>query len=173
MSFQIRDAVTGDRDQLFTLYRLVADQSDGIIREKSEITPAYIDQIFSSSLDRGLMLVAVEQTEIIGAIHAYTPGIRAFRHILSDLTIVVHPGHQGKGIGTELFNAFFTQVKRNFSHILRVELFTREHNRKNVEFYKRLGFVNEGRQERKIFLEDDRFHTPLHMAWFNPNFGSW
>ena len=173
MSFQIRGAVTEDRDQLFSIYRLVADQRDGIIREKSEITPAFIDQIFKSSLDRGLMLVAVDQNEVIGAIHAYTPGIRAFRHILSDLTIVVHPRYQGKGIGTELFNTFLERVKRNFSHILRVELFTREHNKKNVEFYRRLGFVNEGRQERKIFLKDDKFHTPLHMAWFNPNFGSW
>ncbi len=64
-------------------------------------------------------------------------------------------------------------VKRNFSHILKVELYTREHNGKKVEFYKRLGFVDEGRQERKIYVESGKFRPPLHMAWFNPNFVSW
>ena len=172
MSFAIRNATSDDGDQLFHLYHKVAKQPDGIIRDQSEITRAYISKILENSLEKGLMLVAADQNNIIGAIHAYTPGIRAFRHILSDLTIVVHPHHQGQGVGTELFNSFLDRVKRNFSHILRVELFTREQNTRNVDFYKRLGFVNEGRQHRKIYLEADRFHTPLHMVWFNPNFGT-
>ncbi|MGB6150927.1 MAG: type I restriction enzyme HsdR N-terminal domain-containing protein [Pricia sp.] len=50
-------------------------------------------------------------------------------------------------------------------------LFKREHNARNIKFYESLGFKNEGRQDRKIYISNSTFETPLHMAWFNPNYG--
>ena len=56
-------------------------------------------------------------------------------------------------------------------HIKRIELYTREHDKRNVKFYESLGFVNEGRQKDKIYISKTEFQTPLHMAWFNPSYG--
>lgn len=61
-------------------------------------------------------------------------------------------------------------MPRRFFLALRVELYVRETNTRNVAFYESLGFVNEGRQEHKIYGPSGNWETPLHMAWFNPDF---
>jgi putative acetyltransferase len=85
------------------LYRRVAVQKDGIIRHEHEITQEYIQGFLEKSLLKGLILLARKDTMLIGEIHAYIPDVYAFRHILSDLTIVVHPDYQGMGVGRNLF----------------------------------------------------------------------
>lgn len=166
---KIEKAILTDDKAIFTLYKAVAEIPDGIIRQSHEITTDYIAYFLNQSLKNGLILVAKEKCEIVGEIHAYSPPIFAFQHLLTDLTIVVHPKHQGKGIGKKLFLNFLKIVESAYAHILRVELFVREHNARNVAFYKKLGFINEGRQENKIFSESG-LETPLHMVWFNPKF---
>ncbi len=138
--------------------------SHGIIRNRDEINEDYISSFLNSSIENGLILVAILEGRIIGEIHAYTPKIYAFQHILTDLTIVVNPKKQGIGIGRKLFERFLEIVDKDLSHIKRIELYTREHNLRNVKFYESLGFVNEGRQKDKIFISPSRFETPLHMA---------
>ncbi len=154
--------------ELLELYRAVAKTKDGLIRKPEEITRDYVATFLRQSLENGLSLVAYFGDRIIGEIHAITPNIYAFQHLLTDLTIVVHPNYQGKRVGRNLFLRFLDTVQNEYSHILRVELYTREHNERNVKFYESLGFVNEGRQHKKIYHSQDRLETPLHMAWFNP-----
>ncbi len=168
----IRKATVADREQILALYQKVAYLPDGIIRNPAEITEDYIAYFLNAAIANGLILVALEAGELAGEIHAITPDIQAFRHLLTDLTIVVDPDRQGQGLGKRLFQEFLRQVETDFPHILRVELFTREHNDRNVRFYESLGFINEGRQERKILLPGNTFHTPIHMAWFNPHYGA-
>ena len=50
-------------------------------------------------------------------------------------------------------------------------MYTREEDKRNVKFYESLGIINEGRQKDKIYISKSEFETPLHMAWFNPNYG--
>lgn len=166
----IRKATIEDKEQIFLLYKKVSTVQDGIIRSLSEINEQYISYFLEAAIENGLILVAVVENQIVGEIHAITPQLYAFQHLLTDLTIVIDPMKQGQGIGKKIFNTFLKIVETEFSHILRVELYTREHNEKNVKFYESLGFVNEGRQDRKILLSKNKFHTPIHMAWFNPNY---
>ena len=170
MELLIKKAEFGYEAKLFLLYKKVAGIADGIIRNENEIDQDLISDILKSSIDNGLILVGLLNGEIVGEIHAYTPNIFAFQHILTDLTVVVDPNHQGKGIGRKLFEQFLRTVKKDLKHILRIELYTREHNERNVKFYESLGFINEGRQANKIFISNSNFETPLHMAWFNPNY---
>ena len=170
MDICITPAKQHDLSELLYLYKLVATQKDGIIRNEEEITEAYITNFLKRSLKKGLILLAKSDTEIIGEIHAYIPNIFAFRHILSDLTIVVHPDYQGMGVGRKLFTRFLDTVKTHYRHILRIELYVRAHNHKTHSFYKSLGFADEGRHENKILNSDLTLETPIHMAWFNPNF---
>jgi len=170
MTISIRHATVQDYPRLITLYREVATKSGGIIRIDDEINFDYVNMFIENSLKSGISLVAEKDTRILAEIHAYTPEIYAFRHMLSDLTIVVHPEFQNQGIGKILFSKFLRIVQKDFQHILRVELFVREENAPIVEFYKSLGFINEGGQKNKILNVSNELETPLHMAWFNPSF---
>ena len=170
MNFRIEPAEYDQAFKLHHLYRKVALSPNGLIRRKDEITKDYIDGFMYNSLKNGLILVGTDDDDIIGEIHAYTPGIYAFQHILTDLTIVVDPVYQGKGVGRNLFEKFLEIVKTQYHHILRIELFVREHNIPIVKFYESLGFKNEGRQEFKIYSSESGFETPLHMAWFNADY---
>jgi putative acetyltransferase len=170
MSISIRKAEVEDYSQLISLYKEVATKSGGIIRIDDEINFDYVNMFIENSLKNGLSLVVETDSRIVAEIHAYTPEIYAFRHMLSDLTIVVHPDYQNQGIGKKLFRKFLQIVEEEFKHILRIELYVREENTPIVEFYKSLGFLNEGRQEYKILNSSYELETPLHMAWFNPNF---
>lgn len=167
---EIRRARIEDYEQILALYKKVAVFPDGIIRNTDEISEDYVLQFLKASINHGLILVALAEDKIVGEIHAITPTIFAFQHLMTDLTIVVDPSMQGQGIGKGIFKQFLTIVETDFPSILRLELFTREHNEINVKFYESLGFINEGRQKQKIFVSKGNFHTPLHMAWFNPKF---
>ena len=168
MNLEIRRAEFNQETALLHLYRKIAEIPDGIIRNPGEIDLAYISSFLNKSISNGLILVGMLDDEIAGEIHAHTPNIFAFQHILTDLTIVVNPQYQGKGIGRKLFEYFLETIVADYNHILRIELYVREHNISNVKFYESLGFINEGRQKNKIYMSDSKFETPLHMAWFNP-----
>ena len=170
MNLEIKQAEFNQETALLHLYQTIAEISDGIIRNPSEIDLAYIKAFLNNSISNGLILVGVIDDEIVGEINAHTPSIIAFQHIMTDLTIVVNPQFQGMGIGRKLFEYFLETVVAEYNHILRIELYVREHNIRNVKFYESLGFINEGRQKNKIYISDSEFETPLHMAWFNPRY---
>ncbi len=165
MGVEIRRSGIADLVGIHGLYQRAVDTPDGLIRRKDEIDHAYIEGFLKQSMESGLSLVALHADDVVGEIHAYTPPIFAFQHLLTDLTIVVDPDHQGQGIGSRLFSQFLNTVKFEMPDISRIELYTREHNLRNVKFYERMGFVNEGRQQNKIFVSTGQFETPLHMAW--------
>ena len=132
MELKIKKADFRYSSDLLKLYKNVAKISDGIIRNENEIDQIFISEILDNSVKNGLILVGLIDETLVGEIHAYTPKIFAFQHILTNLTIVVTPSHQGKGIGRKLFEKFLEYVKTDFVHILRIELYTREQNERNV-----------------------------------------
>lgn len=165
----IRRAQLSDATAIYNLYRKVAEDPQGIIRGKPEITSEYVYDFMSRSMKSGLILV-MEQGELMGEIHAYRYGIEALNHNLGDLTIVMDPNYQGKGHGKQLFMAFLQEVRQSFSDILRVELITREQNLRTRSFYSSLGFKEEGKMPNRILNHLGKMETPLLMAWMNPSF---
>src|SRR5215213_1499038 len=102
----IRTAEINDLQKIKTLYQAVAREGNGIARTEDEITDQYIENFITRSLDGGLIIVAENPSnpdELIGEIHAYKPGIEVFDHVLSEITIVVHPEFQSKKIGRTIF----------------------------------------------------------------------
>ncbi|MEO1052686.1 MAG: GNAT family N-acetyltransferase [Bacteroidota bacterium] len=167
---KVREATIDDIDDILLLYRDVAHVSGGIIRLPQEVDQEYISDFVKHSIESGLILL-VESESGIGLkaeIHAYQYGLKAFRHILGDLTIVVHPDCQGQGLGKQLFSKFLEEVQASFNHIHRVELFVREQNAGVIKFYESIGFRKEGRFIDRIIDESGAFETPVPMAWFNP-----
>jgi ribosomal protein S18 acetylase RimI-like enzyme len=167
-----RRATKDDSAALLELYKQVSRTVGGIARAQNEISTDFIDSTLSTSLERGLMMVAHAEGDakhLFGAIHASRPGIKAFSHMLGDLTIVVHPDHQGQGIGRKVFTAFLEEIKESMKGIYRVELIVRESNLRGVLLYETLGFVREGRLENRIQSVTGGYEADIIMAWFNPS----
>ncbi|WP_082995004.1 MULTISPECIES: GNAT family N-acetyltransferase [Aquimarina] len=171
----VRPVQVSDIQNIYQLYKKIGKQSGGIIRVSSEITLDYIQDFVHKSISDGLILAIPHleyEHQVIAEIHAYRIPISAFRHILTDLTIVVNPEFQGQGLGKLLFTSFLTKIKTSYPHILRVELFVRENNTNTIQFYEKLGFINEGKHHQKIKNLDHSIETPIHMAWFNPEYNN-
>ncbi len=167
--FQIRPAQLEDAQGIRQLYLAVARIEGGLARVESEISEEYIHHNLSSGIHKGVCLVAVQDTQIIAEIHAYPPFPKVFAHVLSDLTIAVHPEFQGSGVGRAIFTELLSTVKEQQAHILRVELIARESNQKAIRFYQSLGFEIEGAMKGRIRRPDGNFEADIPMAWVRTN----
>jgi ribosomal protein S18 acetylase RimI-like enzyme len=164
--FVPRLAKVSDKDSVIKLYRKVAHDVGGIAREETEITDDYVKNFMCKSVLSGIELVVdhpENKGEIIAEVHCYKPEPKVFHHILSDLTVVVHPDFQGKGLGRILFQHLLKLIEDK-AEVLRVELIARESNQKAIEFYKTLGFKIEGRMEGRIY-SNGSFEADIPMAY--------
>lgn len=112
------------------LYLSVAQISGGLARYPEEISVAYVEEFVARSLADGVLLVAADPAKsgLLGELHTYRNGLRRFDHVLSGLTVAVHPETQGRGIGRRLFEALLAEVRTNRPTITRIELITQESN---------------------------------------------
>lgn len=168
----IRKALLKDAAGLCHLYKEVAKNERGIARMEDEISGQYIESIIGSALSKGLILVGLDEASqtIIAEIHAIKYGIRIFDHILTQLTILVHPDYQGKGLGKKILQAFLNEIRENRPDVRRVELESRSSNYRSIGLYKQLGFVQEGTMKNKTRNQDGSFEDSILMAWANPSY---
>ena len=168
----IRKATTDDTEAVLSLYKKVAANSGGIARGEEEITKEFITNAFKKVEQNGLMLVAINDIsyEIVGVIHASGYGIQIFQHVLTDLTILVHPRHQANGIGKQLFTHFLQKVQTDHPHIGRIELESRASNLNSIGLYTSLGFIEEGRMKNKTRNGNGSFEDSILFAWTNPDY---
>jgi ribosomal protein S18 acetylase RimI-like enzyme len=169
----VRHAGPDDFQKIYSLYKNVASQPIGIARSVEEITASYIENFMNHAAYNGIELVIDNPdnaAEIIAEIHCYKLVPKTFDHILSELTIVTHPDFQGRGVGTMIFSHLLQYITNQRPDILRVELIARESNIKAIQFYQKLGFVIEGRFEKRIRAGIDSFEADIPLAWFNWNY---
>lgn len=168
LKYTVKKGKHSDLHKIITLYRTVAVLSGGIAREADEVTESYVTNFIEKSLESGIILT-IEDPEnpevIITEIHTYKPGIRVFAHVFSDLTVVVHPDYQGKGIGKLLFRILLEETELNHPEIMRVELIARESNKKAIKFYEKFGFNIEGRLENRICNKNGILEADIPMGW--------
>jgi ribosomal protein S18 acetylase RimI-like enzyme len=170
---QFRTAQIEDWPKIKQLHLEVAKQKDGIARWEHEVTDEYVKEFMHKALDGGLMIVGEHPEapdQIIGEIHAAKSSVHVFSHLLSDLTIAVHPDFQGQKVGRMLFNIFLEEILTNRPDIGKIELFTRESNVRAISLYQSLGFVIEGRLEMRIKTPDGNYEADIAMGLQNPNF---
>lgn len=164
--YSIEAARIDDAPAILATYRAVAAIEGGILRNVAEVTPEYVGGFLREAVAHGHCLVArASDGSVAGEIHAYGLGIAKLAHVLGELTIAVHPAHQGAGVGRALFRRLLDIVQHERPDILRVELGTQESNARAIAFYESLGFVMEGRMERRIAIGDGRYEADLLMAW--------
>jgi ribosomal protein S18 acetylase RimI-like enzyme len=169
--FIIRHANATDYNKIYTFYKKVAEAPIGIARSPEEITQAYIKNFMADAAETGIELVVDNPNnneEIIAEIHCHKLGPKIFNHVLSELTIAVHPDFQGQGLGKKIFTYLLEFITSNRPDILRVELFVQESNERAIELYKKIGFIPEGRFQKRIPGKENILEADIPMAWFNP-----
>jgi putative acetyltransferase len=164
--FQIVPLDAGDAPAVLTLYRKVAAHpSHGLAREVDEIDLIYVEEFLDRGARSGLCLgVRSDDRALWGEIHASRMGPAQFAHVLTDLTIVIDPDCQGKGVGAALFEAFIDTVRSGFPDIESIELGVRSGHARAIRLYERLGFVIEGRFARRVRLPDGSVEDDLAMT---------
>ena len=168
-----RIATIDDLQRITTLYKAVASVEGGIARLQHEVTDEYVNGFLTKSLERGLIIVGEhpnDANELVAEIHGYKSELFVFSHVLGDVTIAVHPAHQGKKIGRTIMTIFLEEIANNRTDIGKVELITREGNTRAINLYQSIGFQIEGRLEMRIRTPDKNYEADIPMGWQNPNF---
>ena len=163
--FNLRAMSLADADAVVALYRAVATVPDfGLARRVDEISREYVTGFLARALMGGVALGAFAGEELVGEIHATRIGPRQFSHVLTDLTIAVHPDVQGRGIGSRLFGALFDSAATLVPGTTRIELVARSGNTAALRLYERLGFRAEGRFQGRVRLPDGQVEDDIPMA---------
>jgi ribosomal protein S18 acetylase RimI-like enzyme len=95
--------------------------------------PPLIQTIEELEVDfnRKVFLKTQVESKIIGSVRGYQAGNTCYIERL-----IVHPNHQGQGIGTALIES----VESRFGQAERFELFTGNKSDRNIHLYERLGY---------------------------------
>lgn len=149
----IVEATAADAAAILHLQRL-AYQSEARIYDDDKIPPLTqtLGQIEKEFADLVFLKATAEDGAVVGSVRARERDGTCFIGRL-----IVHPDHQGRGIGAELMRA----IESRFAHAKRFELFTGHKSERNLRFYQRLGYraFKEERVTdtlRMVFLEKDR-----------------
>lgn len=99
----------------------------------------------------GAGLMALMDGEPAGLANLYIQPYEKYKHQCL-FSIIVNPKMRGKGVGTALLNALKTHAKERFQiEILHLEVYD---GNPAISLYRRMGFVEYGRHNRFIKVED-------------------
>lgn len=166
----IRKASPIDREEIADIYRVASGGIQGISRRPHEITETYIYSLLSKKDKDIVFLVAIDDDEkVIGFVHAVKSGLEMYDHILCDLTIMITPEHQKKGIGKILGIEFLKYVASHRPDIKRVEMEALS-ELMLLNTYTSAGFIKEGEIKGRVRNVDGTFSDSILLVWINPNF---
>jgi len=128
----IIQATVADAAEILRLQRL-AYQSEARLYHNDHIPPltqnaAEIEAEFANQV---FLKATTDDGVIVGSVRAYEQGGTCFIGRL-----IVHPDHQGRGIGAALMQ----EIESRFPLAQRFELFTGHKSERNIRFYQRLGY---------------------------------
>jgi ribosomal protein S18 acetylase RimI-like enzyme len=149
----IAEATIADAAEILRLQRL-AYQSEARIYNDDQIPPLTqtADEIEKEFAELVFLKATTDDGILVGSVRAYERDGTCFIGRL-----IVHPDHQGRGIGAELMSG----IESQFARAKRFELFTGHKSERNLRFYQKLGYraFKEERVTdalRMVFLEKDR-----------------
>jgi ribosomal protein S18 acetylase RimI-like enzyme len=115
-----------------------------------------------STAENGRYLVAEQNGEITGHAMFDPLLLAAIRHVVQ-LTLAVHPGWQGKGVGKALLFELI-QWGRKAPLVEKAELHVRSGNTVAQTLYRKMGFVEEGRLKRRVKLGPEHYLDDVLMG---------
>ena len=160
---RFRRARPADAPAIRDLYRAAAEGGT-LARMPDEVDDAYVAE-FMHAAQNGLELVAEASGKVVGDLHATRLFPRQFVRTLGDLTIAVHPAHQGQGIGKQLFVEFMRIVREEMPDIERVELFAWDENKSALKLYESVGFKFEGLLPHRVRTDSGEWRNDILYGW--------
>jgi RimJ/RimL family protein N-acetyltransferase len=161
----VRQALVEDAPTLCAAEQETARTPGLLVSQPDELSPeSFASQVAALSDGSGRYVVAEEDGRIVGHALLRPMDLRAVSHVFR-LTIVVHPGHTDRGVGTAMMNALADWARRT-PRVRKVELMVRSTNLRARHLYEKLGYVEEGRFRDRIRLPDGKFVDDITMAWF-------
>lgn len=159
----IRRARPDDATAIRDVYFAAAAQGT-LARMPDEVDDAYVAGFMAAAVD-GVEVVADVDGTVVGEIHAARLAPRQFSRTLGDLTIAVHPAHQGKGLGRKLFEEFLRIVREEMPDVERVELFAWDRNVSALMLYESVGFRFEGKLPRRVYSDSGEWRDDVVYGW--------
>jgi len=164
-SLRIRRAREADAAVLCAAERETARIPGRLVSQPQELHEAAFVCKIGELAEAGSYLVAERDGSIVahGLLEPASP-LAGVAHVRS-LTVVVHPGHTGRGIGTVLLRALLDWARATVS-VERIELRVRAGNEAAIHLYKKCGFSEESRFRKRIKLADGNCLDDIGMTWF-------
>ncbi len=159
----IRTARVADAPALAQAERSIAATPGLLVSRPDELT----DERFAAKIaaldvaDNGRYLVAEVAGELVGHGLLDPLPLAAVRHVVH-LTLAVHPGWQGQGVGRALLEGLI-EWARAAPAVEKIELNVRESNATAQALYRKVGFTEVGRWQRRVKLGPDRYVADVAM----------
>lgn len=148
----IRLAVPADAETLARAEWAVAEVPGRLAGLPGEIPIEAFAAKIEELKTRGRYVVAERDGRIVGHAMLEPLLLRTTAHVFR-LTIVVHPGHEGTGIGTEMMRDLVDWAERD-PRVGRLELNVRATNAVAMRLYRKFGFEEEGRLRGRLRYPD-------------------
>src|SRR4029434_8851247 len=133
-----------------------------LVSQPDELSPeSFVSCITALTQGAGCYVVAEDEGEIVGHAFLKPMDLRAVSHVFR-LTIAVHPGHIGRGVGTTIMAALCDWACRT-PRVEKLELTVRSTNEPAVKLYRKFGFLEEGRFRNRIRLAAGRYIYYISM----------
>ena len=161
----IRRARESDAEKLAQAeYETAAGQEGLLVARPAEIPEEAFRSTIRDLPASGLYVVLEgDDGEVLGHLLLEPLRLAATRHV-AELTVVVHPGHTGKGYGRKLMEHAIEWARRS-EVVEKIELRVRSTNPGARALYESLGFVREGELKRRVRLEQG-YADDICMALF-------
>lgn len=169
MAPSLRKARAEDASLLAAAERAIAGVPGMLASRPDEIDDGAVRETIVALNDRGrgLYLVAEAAGSVIGHAFLESLALAATSHVVR-LTIAVHEGHQGRGVGRALMDELLRWARSN-PRVEKVELQVRSSNERAIALYRSLGFVEEGRKTRRLKIGPSEYLDDVYMAlWVGP-----
>jgi ribosomal protein S18 acetylase RimI-like enzyme len=159
----IRPARVEDAPALARAERAIAAAPGLLVSQPAELTDERFVQKIAAlgAADNGCYLVAETAGQIVGHGMLDPLPLAAVRHVVH-LTLAVHPGWQGVGIGRELLGRLVAWAQAAEA-VEKIELNVRSSNAPAQALYLALGFTEIGRWRRRVKIGPGQYIDDVAM----------
>jgi RimJ/RimL family protein N-acetyltransferase len=162
--YRIRKAKPEDAAILAEAEREIA-KTPGLLASRPEELKddAFREKIISlAESDSGICLVIEQGESLVGHAFLEPHKLAVTSHVVF-LTIAIHEGYQGQGLGKALMSKLIDWA-RSHPKIEKFELQVRASNTRAIKLYESLGFVEEGRKTKRLKYGPNDYQDDVYMA---------
>jgi putative acetyltransferase len=159
----IRSARLDDAPVLAQAERTIAATPGLLVSQPAELTDERFAQKIAAldGADNGRYLVAETAGQIVGHGMLDPLPLAAVRHVVH-LTLAVHPGWHGRGVGRALLGSLIDWA-RTAPAVEKIELNVRASNTPAQTLYRKMGFTEIGRWRRRVKIAPGTYVDDVAM----------